>query len=414
MTTFVSARQKRSKKRNSHVLTKKPKKKKKFQSRMTQTDSLFAESFQKYTNQITVDNHQIILILHMSKDFEIKVPCSSANIGPGYDVLGIGLDMFLTINCEYTTTNEECKIEYTKTSEGYENVPLEAEKNLITKTALFVMRCNNIETLPKNTILKVDNPIPLGRGLGSSGAAVVAGVILGFKFAGLPFDKERMLDYCLQIERHPDNISAAMFGGFVGSFLRDLSPEEQKLREVPMSDIFCKTVLDSENNIVKPVGPPLSVGRHLKYNWNPKIKCIAIIPNFEVATSDSRGVLPKTYETKDIVFNLQRLSILTTALTLDPPNADLIYQSMQDKLHQPYRKTLIPGLTDILSSTTPDLNKGLVGICLSGAGPTILALATENYEDIATSIINKFKENNIQCDWKLLSLAYEGATLTEL
>lgn len=350
----------------------------------------------------------------MSKNFEIKVPCSSANIGPGYDVLGIGLNMFLTINCEYTSANKECEIKYTETSEGYENVPLEAEKNLITKTALYVMRCNGLESLPKNTTLLIDNPIPLGRGLGSSGAAVVGGVILGFKFAGLPFDKERMLDYCLQIERHPDNISAAMFGGFVGSFLRDLSSEEQQLREVPMSDIFCATEKDSQDKIIKPVGPPMSVGRHLKYNWNPKIKCVAIIPNFEVATSDSRGVLPKTYETKDIVFNLQRLSILTTALTLDPPNADLIYQSMQDKLHQPYRKTLIPGLTDILVSLTPEHNKGLVGICLSGAGPTILALATENFEEIATAIINKFKENGIECAWKLLSLAYEGATLTEL
>ncbi|OBA26527.1 homoserine kinase [Hanseniaspora valbyensis NRRL Y-1626] len=354
----------------------------------------------------------------MVRSFEIKVPCSSANIGPGYDVLGIGLSMYLTIDCTIDSANidsisynNNCIIEYTKDSEGYESVPLEADKNLITKTALYVLRCNNIRSFPTGTKLTINNPIPLGRGLGSSGAAVVAGVMLGSEVGQLDFDKQRMLDFCLMIERHPDNISAAMMGGFVGSFLRDLSPAEVERREIPLSEVFSDLSSGGEDTGLSPPLPPQDIGRHLKYQWNEKIKCVAIIPNFEVSTADSRGVLPKAYTTNDVVFNLQRLSILTTALTLDPPNPDLIYPAMQDRLHQPYRKTLIPGLPQILQSVTPKTHKGLLGICLSGAGPTILALATENFDDIAAEIINEFKKKNIECDWKLLTLADDGATI---
>lgn len=168
-----------------------------------------------------------------------------------------------------------------------------------------------------------------------------------------------------------------------------------------------------DTGLVPPL-PPTDIGRHVKYQWNPKIKCIAIIPQFELSTADSRGVLPKAYTTPDVVFNLQRLAVLTTALTMDPPNADLIYPAMQDRVHQPYRKTLIPGLTEILSSVTPSTYPGLLGICLSGAGPTILAVATENFEEIAQEIINRFAKKNVQCSWKLLDPAYDGASIEQL
>lgn len=110
---------------------------------------------------------------------------------------------------------------------------------------------------------------------------------------------------------------------------------------------------------------------------------------------------------------MQRLALLTTALGQSPPDPNLIYQAMQDKLHQPYRKVLIPGLAEILQSVTPSSHKGLLGICLSGAGPTILALATENFEKIAASIISRFGQEGITCDWKLLEPAEDGTTVTK-
>ncbi|SCU93901.1 LAFA_0F18822g1_1 [Lachancea sp. 'fantastica'] len=355
----------------------------------------------------------------MPRSFNISVPASSANIGPGYDVLGIGLALYLTLDVEINAKNAEdtnsdpnnCKITYTEDSEGFGNVPLKSDENLITRTALYVLRCNGNRSFPSGTKVHIHNPIPLGRGLGSSGAAVVAGVMLGNEVGQLGFSKQRMLDYCLMIERHPDNITAAMMGGFVGSFLRDLTPAEMERREIPLSEVLGEPSGGEDTGLVPP-SPPTDIGRHVRYNWNRVIKCIAIIPAFEVSTADSRGVLPQAYTAKDLVFNLQRLAVLTTALTHSPPNPELIYPAMQDRVHQPYRKTLIPGLTEILSSVTPSTYPGLLGICLSGAGPTILALAVDNFEDIALEIINRFAKKKISCSWKLLDLAYDGATVS--
>ncbi len=113
---------------------------------------------------------------------------------------------------------------------------------------------------------------------------------------------------------------------------------------------------------------------------------------------------------REQTFNLQRIALLPVALGQSPPDPDLIYLAMQDKLHQPYRQTLIPGLTEIVQSMTPISQPGLLGVCLSGAGPTILALATDNFEEIANQIIARFKQRDIVCDWKLLEPA-EGTTV---
>lgn len=357
----------------------------------------------------------------MPRHFKISVPASSANIGPGFDVLGIGLSLFLELEVAIDSkfaedTNSDpnnCLITYDESSEGAKDVPLASDANLITRTALYVLRCNDIREFPIGTKVHVKNPIPLGRGLGSSGAAVVAGVILGNEVGKLGFSKQRMLDYCLMIERHPDNITAAMMGGFVGSYLRDLTASEMERKEIPLSEVLPEPAGGHNTGLVPPI-PPHDIGRHIKYDWCKKVHCVAIIPDFEVSTAKSRGVLPSAYTAKDIIFNLQRIAVLTTALTQDPPNPELIYPAMQDRIHQPYRKTLIPGLTEVLSSVTPKTHPGLLGICLSGAGPTILALATENYDAIADEILNRFKKEGITCRWKLLDPAYDGAQVEEL
>jgi len=113
-----------------------------------------------------------------------------------------------------------------------------------------------------------------------------------------------------------------------------------------------------------------------------------------------------------LVFNLQRIALLPSALGKSPPDAEQIYLAMQDKVHQPYRKGLIPGLPEILQSVTPKSHPGLCGICLSGAGPTILALATENFQNIADVILAMFSTKGIKCDWKVLEPAEEGTTVS--
>ena len=302
-----------------------------------------------------------------------------------------------------------CRITYEGL--GADSIELEADRNLITQTALYVLRCNDRKAFPEGTHVHIINPIPLGRGLGSSGAAVVGGVALANEVGELGLSRDRMLDYCLMVERHPDNVAAALYGGFVGSYLKELNPEDMKRKEIPLAEVLPAPQGGEDTGLTPPI-PPKDIGKHIRFPWAKEIKCIAIIPDFEVSTAKARSVLPTSYAKADVIYNLQRVALLTTALGQSPPNPDMIYDGMQDKVHQPYRKGLIPGLTEILRSVTPDKNPGLLGICLSGAGPTILALATKNFDDIANHLISEFKKEGITCDWKLLEPAYDGLTVT--
>ncbi|KAF2014017.1 phosphoribosylformylglycinamidine cyclo-ligase [Aaosphaeria arxii CBS 175.79] len=344
----------------------------------------------------------------------IKVPCSSANIGPGFDVIGLALNVYLEVSVQITKKESSehslnCRITYEGL--GANSVPLVAEDNLITRTAVYVLRCNGIRAFPSETHVHIKNPIPLGRGLGSSGAAIVAGVNLANVVGQLNLSKARMLDYCLMEERHPDNVAAALYGGFVGTYLRELSPEDTERLEIPRSEVLPEPAGGVDTGL-QPPQPPYNIGSFKKFKWAPEIKCICIIPDFEVSTAKARGVLPTTLSRADAIFNMQRLALLTSALGDSPPDAEVIYTAMQDKMHQPYRRGLIPGLTEILQSVTPQSHPGLLGICLSGAGPTILALATHNFDSIAEHLLAEFKKENIECDWKLLQPAEEGTTVT--
>ncbi|KAF2842979.1 phosphoribosylformylglycinamidine cycl [Patellaria atrata CBS 101060] len=321
----------------------------------------------------------------------IRVPCSSANIGPGFDVVGLGLNIYLELQVRIDTTTTSsnvplnCKITYEGV--GAEEVSLIADENLITRTALYVLRCHNQSAFPVQTHVHIINPIPLGRGLGSSGAAVVAGAALANEVGNLGLSKDRLLDFCLMIERHPDNVAAALYGGFVGTYLNELDPEDMARKEIPLSEVLPQPAGGVDTGLKPPV-PPLNIGHHIKFRWAKEIKCIAIIPDFEVPTAEARKVLQVEYKRADVIFNLQRIALLTTALGQSPPDPRMIYDGMQDKVHQNQRMHLVPGLEEVLKSVTPQSHPGLLGICLSGAGPTILALATENFETISQNIKN--------------------------
>ncbi|CAG8610496.1 16722_t:CDS:2 [Funneliformis mosseae] len=331
------------------------------------------------------------------KRIQIRVPSSSSNIGPGFDVLGVTLSLYLTLTIDILPKHHELSnynkdITLTYSGEGSSHVPSSIHQNLITKTALYVLASNDIHGFPSPMIIHVNNEIPFGRGLGSSGAAVVAGVMLGNVAGELGLTKDRLLDYCLMIERHPDNVTAALMGGFVASYLRELDPKDIEAPVIPHSETLEREIPDNNEDKAKdgqeeliPIVPK-GIGHYIRLNWAKEIKAITIVPQFEVATATARDALPPTYDRQDVVFNLQRLAVLTTALSQSPPDADLIFQAMQDKIHQPYRKHLIPGLSEILSSVKPTSHPGLLGICLSGAGPTILALATNHFDKISDTI----------------------------
>ncbi|KAJ7630467.1 GHMP kinase [Roridomyces roridus] len=344
-----------------------------------------------------------------SRTFTISVPATSANIGPGFDVVGLSLSLHLTLTVTQPPPPSDGS-PYTApvlryTGEGAAEVPLDAYKNLTTRVALYVLRCHAIRSFPSGLDIHVDNQIPFGRGLGSSGAAVIAGVLLGNEVGRLNLSQERLLDFALMVERHPDNVTAALVGGFVGSYLRELDAAATEAASVPLSEVLPEYPSDAgEDWGLNPPLPPLGIGHYVRFRWSENIKAVAIIPRFELSTAKAREVLPLQYSRKDLVFNLQRLAVLTTALGQSPPDPDLIYEAMKDRVHQPYRKTLIPGLPEVTSSITPATHPGLLGICLSGAGPTILALATHGFEAIAEDARAIFKKTGVEIDWKLLTV----------
>lgn len=326
-------------------------------------------------------------------------------------MIGLALSIYLELKVTIDRTKKSsqeplnCRITYEGQGEESGEVPLDPAANLITRVALYVLRCHDQRAFPVETHVHIINPIPLGRGLGSSGAAVVAGVMLGKQVGGLHhLDDNRLFDFCLMIERHPDNVGAALFGGFVGTYLNPLTPEEVARVEIPLSEVLPAPAggLDTGE---RPPEPPLGIGHHIRFTWAKEIKAVAIIPNFQVPTAKAREVLPKEYPRQDVTFNLQRIALLPVALGQSPPNPDLIYLAMQDKLHQQYRQKLIPGLGEIVESMSPSSQEGLLGVCLSGAGPTILALATSNFEQIAERIISRFRKENIDCQWLILEPA---------
>jgi homoserine kinase len=153
-----------------------------------------------------------------ASSFTIRTPCSSANIGPGFDVIGLALTLYLeihvTINSSKSSSQHplNCVISYEDQSGSAEQISLDPEVNLITRVALYVLRCHNQRAFPVETHVHIKNPIPLGRGLGSSGTAVVAGVTLGNEVGRLGLSKDRLLDYCLMIGMSKQRIFLLTFG----------------------------------------------------------------------------------------------------------------------------------------------------------------------------------------------------------
>ncbi|KAF4605607.1 Mitochondrial fission protein [Pleurotus pulmonarius] len=324
-----------------------------------------------------------------------------------YNRTSLSLSLYLTLSVTVAPPDDQPYTlpTITHTGEGADEVPLDAYKNLTTRVALYVLRCHNIRSFPSGLKIHCNNEIPFGRGLGSSGAAVIAGVLLGSELGQLNLSTERLLDFALMVERHPDNVTAALVGGFVGSYLKELDREATEAASVPLSEVLPEYPPDAgEEWGLHPPQPPLGIGHYIRFGWAEEIKAVAIIPQFELSTAKARQVLPEQYSRKDLVFNLQRLAVLTTALGQSPPDPGLIYEAMKDRVHQPYRKALIPGLPEVTSSITPSTHPGLLGICLSGAGPTILALATSGFESIAEDARAIFKEKSVEIEWKLLEV----------
>jgi homoserine kinase len=301
--------------------------------------------------------------------FRIRVPSSTSNLGPGFDSQGIALRLYLTIDVEPV---EGSQITFSFAGEGAEELQSAAEDNLILRAMKFVAEREGMALRPAR--LKVTNEIPLARGLGSSAAAIIAGFSAFEVITDTRLTQDKLLAYATEMEHHSDNVAAALLGSFVVSCVTDEG-----------------AVLAS------------------RVEWPDEVRAIVVVPNFKVRTEDSRRVVPASLSRQDAVFNIQRAALFVAAIA--GRQYDLIREAMRDKLHQPYRAPLVPGLEEILQLQEVD---GLIGVSLSGSGPTVFALATKEFETAAEVIADCFRSRGIECFWRILDVEKTGRAIHRL
>ncbi len=243
------------------------------------------------------------------------------------------------------------------------------EDNLIWKTAIRI--AGDLRRTMPAIELQIDNGIPLGKGLGSSAAALTAGVVIADAMLGLRWSRGRVLDEAARIEGHPDNVAACVHGSIVAS-----ATDERDVTHAARLEL------------------------------HPRFAIAVVVPDFLLPTVEARRVLPKTYSRADVIFNIQRSALLITALATGV--ADAFPTALEDRLHQPYRAALVPGLDEIIGLRM----KGLLGCTLSGAGPSILVFYERGYEHVCQSVQHVFTAHGKDSEIILTDLALRGYELS--
>jgi len=261
-----------------------------------------------------------------SKPLHLRLPATSANLGPGFDALGLAMALYLTIDA---TIAEDFHIEATgRNSDRCARL----EDNLILTTYMDVLA--NAGILARRLHLQLHNEIPLGMGCGSSAAALLAGVLLANHFGELNWTTQQVLEEACRREGHPDNVAACYLGGMTVSVV-------------------------AKNDLVT-----ATCGQDL--NWN----LFLALPPASLSTKRARALLPAHYSREDAVANVQATALLVAAFAQG--RGDLLRVAMQDRLHQPYRMKACPLLQLLLPmNETPEI----LGVALSGAGPSVLLVA---------------------------------------
>jgi homoserine kinase len=293
----------------------------------------------------------------------VRVPASSANLGPGFDALGLALGVYL--ECRFRAADS---LVIRARGRDVAHISCAAD-NLIWVTAERIGRDVGMPMPPIE--LEIDNAIPLGKGLGSSAAALTAGVIIADTMLNLRWPPKRILDEAARLEGHPDNVAACVHGSIVAS------------------------ATDS-----------LGVTHAVRLELHPRFAIAVVVPDFTLPTSESRRVLPTSYSREDATFNVQRAALLITALATGL--TDAFPTALEDRMHQPYRAALVPGLDEIIKLRTT----GLLGCALSGAGPSILVFYERGYEQVCQAVQHVFRKHGKESEVILAELAVNGCELT--
>ncbi len=309
--------------------------------------------------------------------FQVQVPASTANLGPAFDCAAIALDLYLRVSVE--TCPQGLEISYRGIHEDRISI---SDDNLVVKAIKLASPSTGLPSIGVH--LDVENEIPVGVGLGSSAAAVIAGLLIGRYLSGEASNPEQILRDALQLENHPDNISAALHGGMVvaATYLDDESASKHG------------------HNTIRQV-------RVLRTEVSPDLQFVAVTPDVPLPTEQSRHVLPDRYSRPDFVANLQNTALISAAFF---SGRHLSPEFFGDRLHQPYRAPLVPGIEACLKFRHPDLG----GIFLSGAGSSVMAIAYGSNRQIGESLVEIFRTQGTKASFSVLQADNMGAQLRPL
>jgi len=296
----------------------------------------------------------------------VDVPATTANLGPGFDCLGAALDLGNTFELRVVEGGAE---RFDLIIEGSEGSHLRGgPDNLIYRSAQRVWREAGEE--PVGLEARVRLAVPPARGLGSSATAIVAGLIGANALVGEPLSKEKLLELAIDIEGHPDNVVPSLVGG------------------------LCLTARAASHR-----------WRVLRCEWDTAVRAVVAIPGIRLSTSEARRAMPRSIPIPDAVINLGALTLLLQGLRTG--NGDLIADGMHDRIHEPYRWGLIQGGRSVREAA---LAAGAWGCVISGAGPTLLALAPERTaEAVGEAMVKRWQQEGVSSRAAVLGLQERGS-----
>ncbi|MBI4781286.1 MAG: homoserine kinase [Oscillatoriophycideae cyanobacterium NC_groundwater_1537_Pr4_S-0.65um_50_18] len=308
-----------------------------------------------------------------SSTVTVTVPATTANLGAGFDCLGAALSLHNQFAFSLLPDKQPRSL-------VIEAMGLEAERVATNKSNLayqsFLKLYEHLEQEPPAVRLEIMLQVPLARGLGSSATAIVGGLMGANTLAGSPLSSEQILALAIALEGHPDNVVPALMGGcrLSASDPRSGTDHAWTICDVP---------------------------------WHEEVIPVIAIPNFELSTTAARQVLPAEYSRADAVFNVAHLGLLLRGVQTG--RADWLRTALHDRIHQPYRQTLIKGFDQVQKAA---LDTGAYGLVISGSGPTLLALAPpEHMVAVETAMAEAWIAEGVSVHTRILQIDEAGAVV---
>ena len=302
----------------------------------------------------------------MPNTITIKVPATSANLGPGFDCIGLSLNLYNI----FKFTPQPDQLSIAVLGEGVDRIPTTAD-NLIVHAMKHLCRaidrpfpCVHIEQI---------NHVPAASGLGSSSTAVVAGLLGANRLLGDPLSRSEILNLAIEMEGHPDNVAPAIYGGMV---------------------LTCMTESGGRCHVEEMELPPLQVA--------------LVLPEFELLTKDARNALPTHIPLADAIYNLARLPLVIRAL--EQADYQKLSAAMHDRLHQPYRMPLVPGMEAAFSAAKA---AGAAAVAISGAGPGTIAFAPHGHDEIGQAMIDAYNGAGLNARMWVLQVETTGSQVSQ-